>query len=834
MRKLITMVSITAMLCSTIGSTNYEAAKAADVARNNTDTVSAGAIKTEEQTPDESSEVNTPEAAVTDEENFRIDWYYDANGKEIWYIEDYTGNSSKVVIPDEYKGEKIEEISYQAFYNHTELEEVQLPKSLKIIDDSAFAGCVNLKKIEIPDTVKTISSYAFGECKNLTNVQLPKALQKIDNDSFWGTSVEEFTIDNENSAFTAVDGSIYNKKCTQLVMVPPKKSKLELPKAVTKINSYAVYENKVLTEVNFSDSLTSIETYAFKACTALKKVELPDTLKTIKESAFEDCSALEEVKLPDTLETIGESAFEDCSALKEVELPNTLKIIDKSIFKGCSVLKEVKLPNTLETIKKSAFADCSALEEVKLPNTLKKIGESAFADCSALEEVKLPNTLKTIGESAFADCSALEEVKLSNTLKTIGESAFAGCTVLKEVKFPNTITSIGWCAFQDCNKIKDIMIPASVTYLANSAFVGCNNVKTFKIHNKNKKYSVSKGDFYNKSKTIFYAPVTKKETVTLLKSVKEVSSVAFDGRENIKKIKVEKGNKYFSVYDDALYNKKKTKLYACPEGKTSIILPATLTTIGRGTLSYDDFDILESCKLKKVQVKAANKKYSSYKGLLYNKKKTKLLFVPMEIKSLVFPKALTDISALRGKGANVTSIAVDAGNKKFKVKDGILYDKEITKVLFCTKNKKNVVLPKTVKGIEYVAFLGCKKLKNITFSENLEYVGDFAFENCDSLEYVSFPDKVATIGTLAFFNCSRLKWVYVPKEVHFSEEFLSHIFAGCNKLSDIYYAGTEKEWGNCWSDEGTDFKEYYPELVDILYSATLPKMTIHYEAKAPL
>ena len=790
MRKLITMVSIAAMLCSTIGTTNYEVAKAADVAGNNADTVSAGAIKTEEQTPAVSPEINTTGAAVTDEGDFIVD-YYEVDGGEVCYIKDYIGNSSKVIIPDEYKGKKIEKIDWWAFYNHTEIEEIQLPKSLEIIDWNAFEGCTNLKKIEIPDTVKTICRYAFRGCKNLTNVQLPKALQEIDNNAFWDTGVEEFTIDNGNSAFTAVDGVIYNKKCTQLVMVPPKKSKLELPKTVKKIKSYAVYENKVLTEVNFSASLTSIENYAFKACTALKKVEFPDTL-----------------------ETIGEFAFEDCSALKEVKLPNTLKIIDKSVFKGCSVLEEVELPNTLETIKKSAFADCSALKEVKLPNTLKKIGESAFENCTALKEVKLPNTLKTIGNSAFENCTAL-----------------------KEVKFPNTITSIGWCAFENCNKIKDIMIPASVTYLANSAFVGCNNVKTFKIDNKNKKYSVSKGDFYNKSKTIFYAPVTKKETVTLLKSVKEVSSVAFDGRENIKKIKVEKGNKYFSVYDDALYNKKKTMLYACPEGKTSIILPATLTTIGRGTLSYDDFDILGSCKLKKVQVKAANKKYSSYKGLLYNKKKTKLLFVPMEIKSLVFPKTLTNISVLtrdRGKGAKVTSIAVDAGNKEFKVKDGILYDKKITKVLFCTKNKKNVVLPKTVKDIEYAAFLGCKKLKNITFSENLEYVGDFAFENCDSLEYVRFPDRFVSIGTLAFFNCSHLKWIYVPKEVRFSEEIIKDIFAGCNKLSDIYYAGTVKEWVDRWSDEGTDFKEYYPELVDTLYSATLPEMTIHYEAKAPL
>lgn len=672
MRKFVAMFSIAAMLGSTIGTTNYGVVKAADVAGDTVDTVSAGAVKPEGQTPTASPELDITEDDEIKVGDFILDTYYDDDGEAMGvYIWAYRGNSSKVIVPDTYKDKKILGINSKAFSNHTELEEVQLPASLKTICSSAFQGCTNLKKIEIPDAVTQIYEYAFYGCTNLKTVQLPKSLKKVDSTAFQNTDVRNFTIDNENTAFTAVDGVIYNKKCTQLVMAPPRKEKLNLPKTVTKINSYAVYKNKILTEVNF---------------------------------------------------------------------PNTLKII--------------------------------------------------------------------------------------------GESAFEGCTALTEVKFPNTLTTIGWDAFKNCKKIKNIMIPASVSYHANSAFVGCSNLKTFKVNSKNKKYSAYNGDLYNKNKTIFYAVFTNTETFTLPKSVKTVSEYAFSGRKNLKKIKVEKGNRYFSVYDNALYNKKKTVLYDCPEDKTSIILPATLTTFAY-SYEYDDFYILRNSKLKKIQVKAANKKYSSYKGVLYNKKKTELLFVPMGLNNIVIPKTLTsDIRNIK-ECYWVTSISVDAGNKNFQAKNGILYNKDFTKVVFCTKNKEKVVLPKTVKGIEDWAFFGCEKLKNITFSENLEWIGGFAFGYCESLEYVKYPDRHVFTILLAFYNCSSLKWVYVS-EGYFSEDSIGDIFAGCDKLSDIYYAGTEEQWLASWDEEGTDVFKYYPEYMAELKSARFPALKVHYEAKAPL
>lgn len=733
MRKLVAMFSIISMLCGVIGTTNYEVAKAANVIEDTVDNVSGAAIKQEEQSTaetaekvvldDDDDEDNTKKEQIGD---FIIakKYYYSItvndNGyeinyeKPIWWIDEYLGNSSNVTIPDEYQGEKIEGIDSCVFQDHAELEEIKLPKSLRIIGEEAFSGCTNLKKIEIPETVETICEYAFCKCTNLKKIHLPKALKVILDYVFMDAGVEEFTIDSSNAAFTTIDGVLYNKKCTQLVLVPNKKTKVQIPDTITQINQNAARGNKELKEVKFSSALKIIKDYAFE---------------------------------------------------------------------GCSALKEVKFPNTLKTIGTSAFDGCSTLKKVIFPNALKTIGYAAFKECSVLKEVKFPNTLKTIYEEAFKGCSAL----------------------------------------------KDIYIPASVTILGNNAFTECSNIKTFKINNKNKKYSASDGDFYNKNKTIFYASVTNKESVTIPKSVKEIETDTFG--ENVKKIKVEKGNKNFSEYDGALYNKNKTILQYCPVKKTSIILPVTFKEDSYSQLEGDN-------KLEKIQIKAGSKKFSSYKGILYDKKKKKMVYIPRAIKSVIIPSTCTSGIALQYYEC-VTSIVVEKGNKKYQAKDGILYDKNLTKVIFCTKNKKKIVLPKTVKKIGSNAFYKCTKLKNITLSEKLEEVECYAFENCRSLEYVKFPEQKIQIGTLAFMNCSKLKWVYVPKKAKFSEKRIDNIFGGSNKLKDIYYSGNEEDWEKSWyqtyevsdeDDDGNDYKDTYCEMDWTVFE----RLTIHYEADAPL
>jgi hypothetical protein len=61
---------------------------------------------------------------------------------------------------------------------------VELWEGLKKIGENAFYSCKLLQDIEIPLSVKIIDNEAFISCSQLTNVQLGEGLKKIGERAF--------------------------------------------------------------------------------------------------------------------------------------------------------------------------------------------------------------------------------------------------------------------------------------------------------------------------------------------------------------------------------------------------------------------------------------------------------------------------------------------------------------------------------------------------------------------------------------------------------------------------------------------------------------------------
>ncbi len=55
-------------------------------------------------------------------------------------------------------------------FAYSEIHEVILPNSIRIIGDSAFYHCVNLESINIPESIDSIGRDAFTHCKNLRSI----------------------------------------------------------------------------------------------------------------------------------------------------------------------------------------------------------------------------------------------------------------------------------------------------------------------------------------------------------------------------------------------------------------------------------------------------------------------------------------------------------------------------------------------------------------------------------------------------------------------------------------------------------------------------------------
>ena len=125
------------------------------------------------------------------------------------------------------------------------------------------------------------------------------------------------------------------------------------------------------------------------------------------------------------------------------------------------------------------------------------------------------------------------------------------------------------------------------------------------------------------------------------------------------------------------------------------------------------------------------------------------------------------------------SINVDEENPYFSSVDGVLYNKDMTELLFYPNGKTpletdksgavtgggTIVLPESVVSIRDNAFYLCSNLYSVTFNDGLKSIGSKAFLKCGNLQKIELPDTLETIGTDAFSYCNSLKEVEIPSSV---------------------------------------------------------------------
>ncbi len=307
----------------------------------------------------------------------------------------YCDDLQSIIIPDSVKS-----IEGYAFVECLSLESVSLSNSITEIGDLAFYNCWKLKSITIPESVKSIGNSAFAICTSITSVTIPDAVESIGDGAFHScTALTEIKVSENNKAYSASSGVLFDKEKTSIITYPagkPDKSYV-IPDTVTSIPKDAFARTKYLEVVTGGNSVTNIGISAFSYCGALKSINISDSVVSIEQAAFSNCKALESVIIPDSVSIIGISAFAACESLKSVSISNNISTIERSLFTGCKSLESVIIPDSVETIKDSAFWDCEALESVTIPDSVTSIGMSAFHGCISLKSITIPASVTTLG-----------------------------------------------------------------------------------------------------------------------------------------------------------------------------------------------------------------------------------------------------------------------------------------------------------------------------------------------------------------------------------------------------------------------------------------------------
>lgn len=198
----------------------------------------------------------------------------------------------QIVVP-----ESVTSIGDYAFYYCQSLTSIQIKGPVTSIGSYALGSCVKLPSVELPSTLLTMGDRVFDGSSKLSTIDIPASLQSMGIANFRGcTELQSITVSPGSNYFCSEDGVLFDKNKERLICCPSLKQKVyELPSTVKKIDSYAFFTCRYLSDIKLPLSLIEIGTSAFANCSSLTKLKLPNSLRRIGKSAFVTCTALQRI-----------------------------------------------------------------------------------------------------------------------------------------------------------------------------------------------------------------------------------------------------------------------------------------------------------------------------------------------------------------------------------------------------------------------------------------------------------------------------------------------------------------------------------------------------------
>lgn len=389
---------------------------------------------------------------------------------------------------------------------------------------------------------------------------------------------------------------------------------------------------------------------------------------------------------------------------------------------------ELNLHEGLTSVGANAFSTYG-LTLTSLPSTLTDIGAEAFTNCTLPETFVIPAAVQTIGDGAFSENTGMKELRIEGN-PSFGSYVFSDSSDLKTVTLPESLTQLGSNLFSGCRNLTQIQLPSEITVIPQGCFTNCSSLTELSLPS-----TVTVID------TAAFSGCTSLKELRLPDTVTAIGSGAFSGCTGLTEVSL----------PDNLLEIGQEAFEGCT-GLTQITIPASVTTI-------EERPFYLCTALTEIQVDPNNPAYASDdQGALYTKEMTRLIQPP--------------------PGRQGT----------FEIPDSVPHIYEWT---FRGCQFREILLPETMKIIDWQAFADCTKLETLIIPDSATDLTHEMLINCTALKTVRLPAGIQRVYGSMFENCTSLTELHLPKTITIIGGFA---FRNCTSLTDIYFEGTEEEW----------------------------------------
>ena len=681
-------------------------------------------------------------------------------------------------------------IGSYAFYNCNALTSIAIPNSVTHIDGGAFSGCYSLTNVVIPDSVTDIGGSAFYGCSGLTSVIIGNNVTNIGSSAFYGCSgLTDITIPN---SVTNIYSYVFDY-CNNLTTIYYTGDiadwcKVNKQSALgSNVTSLYINDQRVEGDLIIPAGVTSIGNFTFYDCTDLTSITIPDSVTNIGASSFDGCNDLT------TAYYLGD--FEGWNKISGLD--NLMSKITTLYINGQKVEGDLIIPDGVTSISDYAFYNCSDLTNVTIPNSVTNIGSSAFYNCNKLTNIAIPDKVTNIGSNAFYNCSKLENVTIPNSITNIGYQAFNN-TIIKNIyitdlaawcgiagidgltwagsliknlylnnelvtslTIPNSVTTINEDTFAHFNSFTSVTIPDNVTKIGDSAFYRC-----FSLVNVTIGSGVTSIDNYAFGQCNKLVEVYNKSTLSITVGSSSNGYIGYYAK-NIYNVqggsKLSTDENGYTVYTDGT----EKILIAYNGSETDLTLPTNITQIYKYALYNCDnlTNITIPDSITSIGENAFNNcsslanitgSISNIKTITQQITKDSLLTVTITRGTSIDNNNFNYFSSLTSitNPNSITSIGNSAFNYCNKLTT-IYYAGDITS--WCAIEG----LYSLMSSDPMTLYINGQKIKNnLIIPDNVTSINEYAFYNCRDLTSVTIGNNVTSIGDGAFYNCNKLVEVY--------------------------------------------------------------------------